>query len=860
MGAASFGGLRANPAKLVARIEHFYAPPEESAALARGDRGGGVVSLRAGLVGLGAMGRHHARILSELDGVDLVGVVEPAAVSGAAARGARVVRSVPELVALGVDYAVVACPTASHEEVGVELAAAGVCALIEKPLADSAPAAGRLAAAFEDAGLVAGVGHIERYNPALQSLRARLEGGALGEVFQVVTRRQGPFPHRISDVGVVKDLATHDIDLTAWVTGQEYVSVSARTVSKSGRPHEDMVAVVGQLSDGAMVNHLVNWLSPLKERSTVVTGELGCFVADTLTADLTFYANGAWDTEWEALRSLSRPPPPSTGSTRSCMSAERADDRPDAPAGRRPGRRGRIVMLVDNGVEGDSRVQKTARSAAAAGWDVVLLGRAPGRRRVTRRLGGAEVWLIPVPAPLGRRYECRRAPLRNPLAYPPGPLAAYRKRRVKAWRTDLYHRHLALGLAAGRGAGVCRARRALALIRQAALFVPRAYVRALGVWVALRARQTDALSRGRAAMDAPLDRFTTWFWRLAMGERCWRRLDPRLWDLEPAYGRVIDELAPDLIHAHDWRVLGVGARAALRARARGRSVKLVWDAHEFLPGIRPYSDHPRWHPAQCAHEREYAPCADAVVTVSERLADLLVAEYGLPERPAVVLNAPETAGDAPAHGNGPAAGLRERCGIGRRVPLVVYSGAAAPARGLDIMIEALPRLDEVHVALVVPRPTAPYVLELTRRAAELGAGDRVHILPYVPYDQVVPFLSAADVGVIPIHHWPNHEIALITKFFEYSHARLPIVVSDVETMAEVTRSTGQGEVFTAEDVDDYVRAVQAVLADPKRYRAAYDAPGLPERWTWEAQAETLDQIYGRLLRGGPARVPERTAT
>ncbi len=260
--------------------------------------------LRAGLVGLGAMGRHHARILSEMDGVDLVGVVEPAAVSGAAARGARVVRSVPELVALGVDYAVVACPTASHEEVGVELAAAGVCALIEKPLADSAPAAGRLAAAFEDAGLVAGVGHIERYHPALQSLRARLEGGALGEVFQVVTRRQGPFPHRISDVGVVKDLATHDIDLTAWVTGQEYVSVSARTVSKSGRPHEDMVAVVGQLADGAMVNHLVNWLSPLKERSTVVTGELGCFVADTLTADLTFYANGAWDTEWEALRAF----------------------------------------------------------------------------------------------------------------------------------------------------------------------------------------------------------------------------------------------------------------------------------------------------------------------------------------------------------------------------------------------------------------------------------------------------------------------------------------------------------------------------------------------------------------------------
>ena len=123
-------------------------------------------------------------------------------------------------------------------------------------------------------------------------------------MFQVVTRRQGPFPHRIADVGVVMDLATHDIDLTSWVTGQEYTSVSARTVSRSGRLHEDMVAVVGQLADGTMVNHLVNWLSPLKERSTVITGDRGCFVADTLTADLTFYANGAIDTEWEALRAF----------------------------------------------------------------------------------------------------------------------------------------------------------------------------------------------------------------------------------------------------------------------------------------------------------------------------------------------------------------------------------------------------------------------------------------------------------------------------------------------------------------------------------------------------------------------------
>ncbi|MEE1938133.1 Gfo/Idh/MocA family oxidoreductase [Streptomyces sp. TRM 70361] len=260
--------------------------------------------LRAGLIGLGVMGRNHARVLAGLDGVDLVGVVDPMGDQHGAAHGAPVLSTVEELLAAGVDYAVVACPTGLHEEVGLKLAEAGVCALVEKPLADTVEGAERLVEAFASRGLVAGVGHIERYNPALQSLRTRLEAGELGEVFQVVTRRQGPFPHRIADVGVVKDLATHDIDLTSWVTGQSYVSVTAHTVSRSGRPHEDMVSAVGKLADGTMVNHLVNWLSPFKERTTVVTGDRGCFVADTLTADLTFYANGAQNTEWEALRAF----------------------------------------------------------------------------------------------------------------------------------------------------------------------------------------------------------------------------------------------------------------------------------------------------------------------------------------------------------------------------------------------------------------------------------------------------------------------------------------------------------------------------------------------------------------------------
>jgi UDP-N-acetylglucosamine 3-dehydrogenase len=263
----------------------------------------GAGGLRAGLIGLGAMGRNHARVLNSLDGVELVGVLDPAP-NAAAPFGVPVVADLDALLALRLDYAVIACPTALHEEIGLRLAEAGVHALIEKPLAPSVAAAERLVAAFESRGLVGAVGHIERYNPSLQSLRTRLEAGELGDMYQVVTRRQGPFPGRIADVGVVMDLATHDIDLTAWVTGRNYVHVAAHTVSRSGRPHEDMVSAVAGLDDGLMANHLVNWLSPFKERSTVITGEKGSFIADTLTADLTFYANGAMNTEWEALRAF----------------------------------------------------------------------------------------------------------------------------------------------------------------------------------------------------------------------------------------------------------------------------------------------------------------------------------------------------------------------------------------------------------------------------------------------------------------------------------------------------------------------------------------------------------------------------
>ncbi len=256
-----------------------------------------MANLRAGLIGLGMMGVNHARVLSSLDGVELVGVVDPVAQPPRTLPNLREFDSVPELLEQNVDYCVVAAPTAYHRDLALELAAAGVHALIEKPLTVDVETAQLIQRTFDEAGLIGAVGHIERYNASLQQARARIANGDLGEIYQISTRRQGPFPGRIADVGVILDLATHDIDLTAWVARQDFAQVSAQTAHRSGRPHEDLVAVTGQLADGTVTNHLVNWLSPLKERVTTITGEKGAFVADTITADLTLFRNGVVPTD-----------------------------------------------------------------------------------------------------------------------------------------------------------------------------------------------------------------------------------------------------------------------------------------------------------------------------------------------------------------------------------------------------------------------------------------------------------------------------------------------------------------------------------------------------------------------------------
>lgn len=248
---------------------------------------------------MGVMGKHHCRVLNELEGVEFVGVMDPLAPQNSVAF--PVLPDFDEFLRLDLDYCVVAAPTSLHHKIGIDLASLGIHALIEKPIAETVEQASLLEDAFAEAGLVGAVGHIERYNPAIVEMRKRIDDGLIGEVYQIATRRQGPFPGRIADVGVVKDLATHDIHLALWLSSSNFSHFTGHVTHQAGRPYEDMLVAVGKLDSGTITSHVVNWLSPFKERLTIVTGERGTLVANTLSVELSYHANGQQTSIWEQL-------------------------------------------------------------------------------------------------------------------------------------------------------------------------------------------------------------------------------------------------------------------------------------------------------------------------------------------------------------------------------------------------------------------------------------------------------------------------------------------------------------------------------------------------------------------------------
>ena len=257
-------------------------------------------TLKVGLVGLGIMGKNHARVLSKLEGVELLGIVDPLG-SAKNINSDHVFYELNELLQKKPDYCVIAAPTGFHKDIAIEILSAGVNCLIEKPVALNLESANQIKEVSASNSRIVGIGHIERYNSGVRQLKSRIQNGELGDIYQVSSKRQGPFPSRIADVGVVRDLGTHDIDLTMWLTNSTYESVFAHTITRSQREFEDMAVISGKLKNEVLVNMIVNWLSPFKDRSLVVTGERGAFIVDTLSSDLKFYRNGNYQVTQSSL-------------------------------------------------------------------------------------------------------------------------------------------------------------------------------------------------------------------------------------------------------------------------------------------------------------------------------------------------------------------------------------------------------------------------------------------------------------------------------------------------------------------------------------------------------------------------------
>jgi glycosyltransferase involved in cell wall biosynthesis len=497
-----------------------------------------------------------------------------------------------------------------------------------------------------------------------------------------------------------------------------------------------------------------------------------------------------------------------------------------------------VVMMAGNNFLVDTRALKSAVSVAQWKLRVTAIGLAERGVRGERQIGDVRL-LSP--------------------AIPPRALVTglrYRLSALRPWFTSQAEYKRALGrweygtreLRGDRGRDArMRMRNGAQPQSPAGFQLGRAarwrLLRLRRVLLAVRAAPLRRARRGNEGIGSGRQLLLTTYRRLSLAR--WRRILPEIIDQDLVIGRMLDRLRPDVIHVHDVFMLGIAARAAHRFALEGRDVKIIYDAHEYLPGIAVIA--PRRIAAYCDLEKEFIHDADRVVTVSEPLAQWLQRDHGLNRLPDVVLNAPV---EAPT--DTVTSTVRELADLPPDAPLLVYVGGVNRARGINTVVRALPALPGIHVVVVARGNSV--TRELQQLAERLGVGDRFHLAPYVDPELVPSYIRPATVGISPLLRAPNHDIAVTNKFCEYIAAGLPIVTSDTPAQAELVRDLDLGAVHVAGDVDDCARAIRAVLADRDRLarRISSDAE-LRHRFSWAAQAETLRTVYDELL----GKLPEQ---
>jgi len=267
------------------------------------------MTLKTAVIGVGSMGVNHARIYWELPGSDLVGVSDMNRNLADTVARKYSTRAYTDYHAMldevKPDVVAVAVPTLFHREVALEVIDRGISLLIEKPIAFDLDEGRTIIEAAKAKGVKLMIGHIERFNPAIIALKQQVADGELGRIFQMDAHRQGPFPARIADVGVVIDLAVHDLDIMRYVSQQEVVRIYAETEKHIHSKYEDLLTGLIRMSEGAIGTLTINWLTPTKIREFIVTGERGMYRVDLLTQDLYMFENAVThSSEWETMQIL----------------------------------------------------------------------------------------------------------------------------------------------------------------------------------------------------------------------------------------------------------------------------------------------------------------------------------------------------------------------------------------------------------------------------------------------------------------------------------------------------------------------------------------------------------------------------
>ena len=302
-----------------------------------------------------------------------------------------------------------------------------------------------------------------------------------------------------------------------------------------------------------------------------------------------------------------------------------------------------------------------------------------------------------------------------------------------------------------------------------------------------------------------------------------------------AISDAASEWQPDVIHAHDLITLPAAVKTARRLGAR-----VVADLHELEEHRNP----PKswfWRLWTRYHERRYIPQADEVIVVSNSAAQYLADSCKI-EPPLVIFNAPEVSSERSSQRD-----VRRDLGLSSSTPLAVYVGGIGINRGVDQLVRALRDLPDFHLALVGPRK-AQHEETIRALAREFGHDDRIHILDPVPYQEVVPYISSADIGVYALQNvCLNHDYAMPNKIFEMTLAGLPVAVSNLTDMGRFIRYTGTGLTMDETDPRDIVRVMKDVYERRDELRPSPSRLlELTTEFSWRAQGKNLANLYNEL--------------